>query len=163
MVKNPLAIQVTQVWSMDREDPPPPNQRRKWQPTPVFLPGISHGQRSLAGYSPWGHTELDMTELLTHFISVMGSPWLQRSWLLLITSTGLKADITSLLSVALLCSTLHNPIDHRLSCPSIHGIFQAILLEWVAVYFSRRSIQPRDWTQVSHITSRLFTIWATRS
>ena len=30
--------------------------RRKWQPTPVFLPGKSHGQRSLAGYSPWGHT-----------------------------------------------------------------------------------------------------------
>ena len=29
--------------------------RRAWQPTPVFLPGESHGQRSLAGYSPWGH------------------------------------------------------------------------------------------------------------
>ena len=29
--------------------------RRKWQPTPVFLPGESHGKRSLAGYSPWGH------------------------------------------------------------------------------------------------------------
>ena len=36
--------------------------RRKWQATPVFLPGESHGQRSLAGYSPWGHKELDMTE-----------------------------------------------------------------------------------------------------
>ena len=33
-----------------------------WQPTPVSLPGESHGQRSLAGYSPWGHKELDMTE-----------------------------------------------------------------------------------------------------
>ena len=32
--------------------------RRKWQPTPVFLPGESHGQRSLAGYSPWGRTEI---------------------------------------------------------------------------------------------------------
>ena len=39
--------------------------RRKWQPTPVFLPGKSHGQRSLAGYSPWGHKELDTTEKLT--------------------------------------------------------------------------------------------------
>ena len=37
--------------------------RRKWQPIPVFLPGKSHGQRSLAGYSPWGHTESDMTEV----------------------------------------------------------------------------------------------------
>ena len=36
--------------------------RRKWQPTPVFLAGKSHGRRSLAGYSPWGHKESDMTE-----------------------------------------------------------------------------------------------------
>ena len=36
--------------------------RRKWQPTPVFLPGESHGQRSLVGCSPWGHTESDTTE-----------------------------------------------------------------------------------------------------
>ena len=36
--------------------------RRAWQPTPVFLPGESHGQRSLVGYSPWGHKESDTTE-----------------------------------------------------------------------------------------------------
>ena len=36
--------------------------RRKWQPTSVFLPGKSHEQRSLAGYSPWGHKESDMTD-----------------------------------------------------------------------------------------------------
>ena len=35
---------------------------RKWQPTPVFLPGEPHGQRSLVGYSPWGHKESDTTE-----------------------------------------------------------------------------------------------------
>ena len=35
--------------------------RREWQPTPVFLPEKSHGQRILAGYSPWGHQELDRT------------------------------------------------------------------------------------------------------
>ena len=40
--------------------------RRKWQPRPVFLPGKSHGWRSLAGYSPWGRKESDMTEWL-HF------------------------------------------------------------------------------------------------
>ena len=39
--------------------------RREWQPTPVILPGESHGQRSLVGYSPWGCKELDMTEQLT--------------------------------------------------------------------------------------------------
>ena len=40
--------------------------RRACQPSPVFLPGESHGQRSLAGYSPWGCKELDMTEQLIH-------------------------------------------------------------------------------------------------
>ena len=38
--------------------------RRKWQPDPVFLPGKSHGQRSLVGYSPGGHEEPDTTEQL---------------------------------------------------------------------------------------------------
>ena len=41
------------------------NWKRKWQPTLVFLPGKSHGWRSLAGYSPWDHKESDMTEWLT--------------------------------------------------------------------------------------------------
>ena len=36
--------------------------RREWLPTPVFLLGAFHGQRSLVGYSPWGHKELDMTK-----------------------------------------------------------------------------------------------------
>ena len=43
--------------------------RRAWQPTPVFLRGESHGQRSLAGYSPWKHKESDMTEKLTLSLS----------------------------------------------------------------------------------------------
>ena len=38
--------------------------RRKWQPTPAFLPGESHGQRSLVGYSPWGCKASDTTELV---------------------------------------------------------------------------------------------------
>ena len=40
--------------------------RRTWQPTPVFLPRESQGQRSLAGYSPQGHKELDTTEATEH-------------------------------------------------------------------------------------------------
>ena len=40
--------------------------RRKWQPTPVFLPGKSHGQRSLAGYSPCGCNKLDTTKATEH-------------------------------------------------------------------------------------------------
>ena len=48
------------VWSLGQEDP----QRREWLPTPVFLPGEFHGQRSLANRSPWGCKELGMTEQL---------------------------------------------------------------------------------------------------
>ena len=40
--------------------------RREWQPIPGFLPGEFHGQRSLAGYSPWGRKESDTTERLIH-------------------------------------------------------------------------------------------------
>ena len=42
--------------------------RRKWQPTPVFLPGKSHGRRSLMGYKPWGHKELDTIERLPFYV-----------------------------------------------------------------------------------------------
>ena len=44
--------------------------RRTWLPTPVFLPGESYGQRSLVGYSPWGHIESDTTEQLTLSLSL---------------------------------------------------------------------------------------------
>ena len=40
--------------------------RRAWQPTPVFLPGESPGQRNLVGYGPWGHKESDTTEVTKH-------------------------------------------------------------------------------------------------
>ena len=56
--------------------------RRKWQPIPVFLPGKSHGQRSLVGYSPWGHEELDTTEQLHfHRVEVREcGEWRRKSW-----------------------------------------------------------------------------------
>ena len=40
--------------------------KRAWQPTPVFLTGESHGQKSLVGYSLWGHKELDTTDVTSH-------------------------------------------------------------------------------------------------
>ena len=53
-------------------------------------------------------------------------------------------------------------MDCRLPQSSIHGIFQARVLEWVAISFSRGSSWPRDRTWVSHIIGRHFTIWVTR-
>ena len=64
--------------------------------------------------------------------------------------------------VAQLCLTLCDPMDCSLPGSPVHGIFQAIVLEWIAISFSRGSSQPRDWTWVSCIVDRRFTIWATR-
>ena len=61
MAKNLPAMWETWVQCLGRIDP----LRREWLPTLVFLPGEFHGQRSLVGYGPWGHKELDMAEWLT--------------------------------------------------------------------------------------------------
>ena len=53
-------------------------------------------------------------------------------------------------------------MDCSLQGSSDHGIFQAIVLEWIAISFSKGSFQPRDQTRVSHIVDRRFTVWATR-
>ena len=55
-VKNSPAIQEMQETGVGKI-----SWNRKWEPTPVFLPEKSHGQRSLVGYSPWGCKELDTT------------------------------------------------------------------------------------------------------
>ena len=62
--------------------------------------------------------------------------------------------------VAQSCPTLCDPMDCSLPRSSVHGIFQARVLEWVAIAFSRGSSQPKDRTQVSCIVGRRFTVWA---
>ena len=64
--------------------------------------------------------------------------------------------------VAQSCPTLCDPTDCSLPSSSSYGIFQARVLEWVAISFSRGSSRPRDRTQVSRIVGRCFTLWATR-
>ena len=60
---------MLEMWiqSLGREDP----RRREWQPTPVFLPGTSHGQRSLVGYSLCGCREVNLAKQLTHTCPIM--------------------------------------------------------------------------------------------
>ena len=70
-LKHLPAMQEAWVRSLGQEDP----WRWKWQPTPVFLPGESHGRKSLVGYSPKGHKESDMTERL-HFHFLHFQTWL---------------------------------------------------------------------------------------
>ena len=94
--------------------------RRKWQPTPVFLPGKPHGWRSLVGYCPWSHKESDTTE------------WLQKK----------KKKVL----VIKLCLTLCDPIDCNLPSSSVQRIIQARILAWAAIPFSRDSSWPGDQT-----------------
>ena len=61
MVKNPPAVWEAWVPSLGGED----LLGMAWQPIPVFLPGESHGQRNLVGYSPWGRKESEATEQLS--------------------------------------------------------------------------------------------------
>ena len=118
--------------------------RRKWQPTPVSLPGESHGQRNLVGYSPWGPKESDTEQLsLSHMCG--GHLTLVGDW-----------DFQRILSqvvclVAQSCPTLCDPVDHSQPGSSLRGILQARILEWVAISSSRGSSWPRDQTCLSCI------------
>ena len=60
------------------------------------------------------------------------------------------------------CQTLCNPVDCSPPGSSVRGILQTRMLEWVAILFSRASSRSRDWTQISCIAGRFFTVWATR-
>ena len=60
------------------------------------------------------------------------------------------------------CLTLCDSGDCSPPGFSVHGIFQARILEWVSIPLSRGSSQPRDWTNISFIAGRLFTVWTTR-
>ena len=62
---------------------------------------------------------------------------------------------------AQLCPTLCDPMDSSLPGSSVRGILQARILEWVTIPFSRVPSQPRDQTQVFHISVGFFTIWTT--
>ena len=90
-----------------------------------------------------------------HFIAVF------TSHLLKFLLQGLLRE-ASLHEFSQLCLTLCDPMGCSLPGSSVHGIFQARELEWVAISFSRGSSRPGDRTHVSHIAGRLFTVWATR-
>ena len=133
--------------------------RRKWQPTPVFLPGESRGRGNLVGCHLWGHTESNTTEVT----------YQQGWWILSSLTAWLIMDLDSCWSyilgnwvservkVAQLCLTLCDSMDYR-----VQGILQARILEWVAFSFPRGSSQPRGQSQVSLTAGRLFISWATR-
>ena len=77
------------------------------------------------------------------------------------SSTDLQ-NLKNFCLVAQLCLTICDSLNYGPPGSSVHGDFQARILDWVAVAFSRGSSQPWDRTQVSLSSGRFFTIWATR-
>ena len=96
--------------------------RRKCQPTLVFLPGESHGQRSLVGYSPWGHKESDTTEWLTH--TTCGSDGKASAYNAgdLGSSPGLGSSPAEGNGTLLQYSCLENPIDRGAWWATVHRV-----------------------------------------
>ena len=109
--------------------------RRQWQPTPVLLPGKSHGWRSLVGCSPWGLKESDATERLHFHFSFScigegnGNP--------------------------LQCSCLDNPRDGGASWAAVYGVAQSwTRLKWL----SSSSSRPMIITWISIVTKSSFSL-----
>ena len=120
--------------------------RRKWQPTPVFLPGESQGRRSLVGCSPWGRTESDTTKatwqqhltckcyFFGNFSSILNS--------LYINISNIFLQWWWLFQLLSYVQLFRDPVDSSLPGSSV----QAIILESVAISFTRGSSWPRYWT-----------------
>ena len=123
------------------------------------------GQRSLVGYSSWGHKKSDTTEWLrTHKMGIKRHRAKKETEETQVRFQGnlkMQQHTWHWNEVAQSCPTLCDPMDCSPPGSSIHGIFRARVLEWVAISFSRGSSRPRDWTQVSCIAGIHFTVWAT--
>ena len=130
LVKNPPAMQETWDQSWVRKMP----WKRKWLPTLVFLSGKSHGQWSLAGYSPWGHR-------------------VRHDW---------ATNTICCCLVAKSCLTFYDPMNYSPPGSSVHGSSQARKLERVAISFYRGSSQPRDWTTSPALAGGFFTTYPQR-
>ena len=76
-----------------------------------------------------------------------------RTWLSDFAFTFMACVRVCVCSVIQLCLTLCDPVHHSPPISSVYGIFQARILEWVAISFSRGSFQPRDWTHISWVSS----------
>ena len=92
--------------------------RRKWLPTPVFLTGKARRYRRLAGYSPWGHKESNMTENLSIHAHIWGYPCgvYNLSWWAMAVST----NILYIRSVAQSCPTLCDPMNNSTPGLPVH-------------------------------------------
>ena len=107
----------------------------KWQPTPVFLPGKSHGRRSLPDYSPLGRKAAE--QLHFHFVWI--NLWVCTYVMAIYIYMHIQENTYYTYAVLCydnslrLCPALWNPMDCSPTGSSIHGIVQVGLQEWIAV------------------------------
>ena len=103
--------------------------------------------------------EHSLTHLLTYYLWNVQPSYSLMGYFLFLSFNVLENDCTNLkcgVLVAQLCPTLCDPMDYSSPGFSVHGIFQ-----WSGIPFSRAPSQPMNWTHVSWIVGRFFTIWAT--
>ena len=118
---------------------------REWQPTPVFLPGESHGQRSLVGYSPWGRKESDTTGQLTLSLYITRICY---------THIGVCVCARTCVCVYVLLSHARlsaTPWTGALLVPLSMESSRQEYWRCILPYF-RESSWPRDWTHISCIS-----------
>ena len=148
--------------------------RKKWQSTPVLLPGKSHGQRSLVGYSPWRCKELDTTERL-HFhlnfytkttyvfcrkrewlscVWLFVTPWIHSPWNFPGQTTGVGSlSLGEGNGTPLQYCCLENPMDGGAWKAAVHGVAQSqTRLKWLSRSSSSLSllqgIFPTQWSNL---------------
>ena len=116
--------------------------RRKWQPTPVFLPGESQGRGSLVGWSAQSRTRLKRLSSSSSMLLNIGD---QDKWNLSFPYSIFPASGAVFVVVVLVTKsslTLCEPMDCGMPSSPVHGISQVKVLEWVAISFSRGSCYP---------------------
>ena len=131
--------------------------RRKWQPTPVFLPGESCGQRSLVGYSPWSCKQLDVTEQLstyTYTYTVFPVAWGKES----ICNAGDARDLGSIPALGrspregngnpLQYSCLKNPMERGACQATVHAVAESTKHTHMHIY-----VYKYIWTYICLFTS----------
>ena len=110
-------------------------------------------------------SEIKQTFFSTNLVCLLAFEW-RAAWPHTLPSSTILHNHVAHVCVCVLaaqsCLTLCDPTDCSLPGSTVHGVFQARILEWVASPFSRGSFQPRDQTQVSHIAGSFFTIWVTK-
>ena len=133
--------------------------RRKWQPTPVFLPGKSHGQRSLASYRPGSCKRVGQDWATEHLKTEVG---MRSDHMCSWRNFGDHGDVLKLeygeSALVCMCSRVRLFVTPG-SC--VHGVSQARMLEWVIISFFTGSFWARDRTHVSYLGRRILYHWAT--